>query len=260
MVDRTKTAVSPPGRSRSATYRASPERMGGSSRRRTGWPRMDVPFTGREAIAEGYRQRMPKSADGAARDRVAISNRRARHEYFIIDVYECGLVLVGSEVKSIRDGRANLPDAYARIDHGEVWLYGMHVSPYPSPATTPTRPQAQAPAPPVRDRPPRRQTDRGRAHPRPPRSTSRTARPRSSWPSPGASASGTSARPWPSATPSGRPSGGAASQSRPRLSTGTMEGSAGNATRGCLVSILRIKAGEASRGTPGSSLKIREKK
>ena len=75
--------------------------------------------------------RMPKSPDAGARDRVAISNRRARHEYFILDTYECGLVLVGSEVKSIRDGRANLSDAYARIDHGEVWLYGMHISPYP---------------------------------------------------------------------------------------------------------------------------------
>jgi SsrA-binding protein len=74
---------------------------------------------------------MPKSPDAGARDRVAISNRRARHEYFILDTYECGIVLVGSEVKSIRDGRANLSDAYARIDHGEVWLYGMHISPYP---------------------------------------------------------------------------------------------------------------------------------
>jgi SsrA-binding protein len=81
---------------------------------------------------------MSKSSTGtakpdgkAARDRVAIANRRARHEYFILDAYECGIVLVGSEVKSIRDGRANLSDAYARIDNGEVWLYGMHVSPYP---------------------------------------------------------------------------------------------------------------------------------
>jgi len=73
---------------------------------------------------------MPKS-DAGARDRVAISNRRARHEYFILDTYECGIVLVGSEVKSIRDGRANLSDSYARIEHGEVWLHGMHVSPYP---------------------------------------------------------------------------------------------------------------------------------
>jgi SsrA-binding protein len=74
---------------------------------------------------------MPKSADGAARDRVAISNRRARHEYFILDTFECGLVLVGAEVKSIRDGRATLSDSYARIEYGEVWLHGMHVSPYP---------------------------------------------------------------------------------------------------------------------------------
>jgi SsrA-binding protein len=65
------------------------------------------------------------------KERVAISNRRARHEYEILDSWECGIVLVGSEVKSIRDGRANLADAYARIDDGEVWLYGMHISPYP---------------------------------------------------------------------------------------------------------------------------------
>ena len=80
---------------------------------------------------------MPKSssggrgADGKSRDRVAIANRRARHEYFILDSYECGIVLVGSEVKSIRDGRANIGEAYARIEDGEVWLYAMHISPYP---------------------------------------------------------------------------------------------------------------------------------
>jgi SsrA-binding protein len=70
---------------------------------------------------------MPKK-DG---ERVAISNRRARHEYYILDSWETGIMLVGSEVKSIRDGRANLADAYARIEGGEVWLHGMHVSPYP---------------------------------------------------------------------------------------------------------------------------------
>ena len=66
-----------------------------------------------------------------AGERVAISNRRARHEYHILDTYEAGIVLVGSEVKSIRDGRANLSDAYARLEGGEVWLHAMHVSPYP---------------------------------------------------------------------------------------------------------------------------------
>ena len=63
-------------------------------------------------------------------DQVVITNRKARHEYFVLESYECGIVLHGAEVKSIRNGRANLQDAYARIDDGEVWLYGMHVSPY----------------------------------------------------------------------------------------------------------------------------------
>ena len=63
-------------------------------------------------------------------ERVAISNRKARHEYHILDTYETGIMLVGSEVKSIREGRANLADAFATIESGEVWLHGMHVSPY----------------------------------------------------------------------------------------------------------------------------------
>jgi SsrA-binding protein len=63
-------------------------------------------------------------------DRVVISNRKARYDYFVLETYECGIVLKGPEVKSIRNGRANLQDGYARIDSGEVWLFGMHVSPY----------------------------------------------------------------------------------------------------------------------------------
>ena len=63
-------------------------------------------------------------------DRVVISNRKARYDYFVLESYECGIVLKGPEVKSIRNGRANLQDGYARIDDGEVWLFGMHVSPY----------------------------------------------------------------------------------------------------------------------------------
>ena len=63
-------------------------------------------------------------------DQVAITNRKARHEYFVMESYECGVMLKGAEVKSIRNGRANLQDAYARVTDGEVWLYGMHVSPY----------------------------------------------------------------------------------------------------------------------------------
>jgi SsrA-binding protein len=63
-------------------------------------------------------------------DQVVIRNRKARHDYLILDTWECGVMLAGPEVKSLRDGRANLQDSYARIDDGEVWLYGMHVSPY----------------------------------------------------------------------------------------------------------------------------------
>ncbi len=59
-----------------------------------------------------------------------IQNRKARHDYAVLDSYEAGIVLKGSEVKAIRDGQANLRDAYATVRNGEVWLHGMHVSPY----------------------------------------------------------------------------------------------------------------------------------
>jgi len=59
-----------------------------------------------------------------------IHNRRARHDYLVLDTFECGIVLKGAEVKSIREGRATLADAYARVEDGEVWLHGMHVTPY----------------------------------------------------------------------------------------------------------------------------------
>lgn len=57
-------------------------------------------------------------------------NRRARHEYDIIDTFEAGLSLQGSEVKSLREGRVNIRDAFARIDGGEAWLVGLHIPPY----------------------------------------------------------------------------------------------------------------------------------
>jgi len=62
--------------------------------------------------------------------RITISNRKARHEYFIIEALEAGIVLTGTEVKSLRQGNANLQDSYAELRSGEVWLEGMHVSPY----------------------------------------------------------------------------------------------------------------------------------
>ncbi len=58
-------------------------------------------------------------------------NRKARYDYFIEDEYEAGLVLQGTEVKSLRLGKANLKDAYARIKDGEVFVYQMHIGPYP---------------------------------------------------------------------------------------------------------------------------------
>ncbi len=57
-------------------------------------------------------------------------NKKAFHDYFIEDKYECGIVLSGTEVKSIRLGQVNVKDSYASVDNGEVWLKGMHISPY----------------------------------------------------------------------------------------------------------------------------------
>ncbi|MBQ2662253.1 MAG: SsrA-binding protein SmpB [Clostridia bacterium] len=57
-------------------------------------------------------------------------NRKARHEYFIEETYECGISLVGTEVKSIRGGKVNLKDSYAQIINDEVFVIGMHISPY----------------------------------------------------------------------------------------------------------------------------------
>lgn len=62
--------------------------------------------------------------------RVVITNRRARHEYDIGDTFEAGIVLAGTEVKSLRAGRGSLQDAFGRIENGEAWLYQMHIPPY----------------------------------------------------------------------------------------------------------------------------------
>ena len=57
-------------------------------------------------------------------------NRRARHEYFILEAMEAGIVLSGTEIKSVRAGAVNLRDGYARVDGGELWLHNVHISPY----------------------------------------------------------------------------------------------------------------------------------
>jgi SsrA-binding protein len=62
--------------------------------------------------------------------KVIASNRKARHDYSILDTYEAGLVLQGTEVKSLRDGKASLADAFATVDDGEVWLRNVHIPEY----------------------------------------------------------------------------------------------------------------------------------
>lgn len=62
--------------------------------------------------------------------KVVAENRKAFHDYFIEETVEAGIILTGTEIKSIRNGRVNLKDSYARVDNGEVWLYQTHISPY----------------------------------------------------------------------------------------------------------------------------------
>lgn len=62
--------------------------------------------------------------------RVVARNRKARHEYEILDTFEAGLVLKGPEVKSVRDGKVGFQDAFGRIENGEVWLYSLYIAPY----------------------------------------------------------------------------------------------------------------------------------
>src|ERR671918_2293465 len=65
-----------------------------------------------------------------AEERIVASNRRARHEYEILETVEAGLVLRGTEVKSLRTGQVNFKDSYATVRNGEAWLLGCHISPY----------------------------------------------------------------------------------------------------------------------------------
>jgi SsrA-binding protein len=71
----------------------------------------------------------PKT-DREKAQRTIAENRKARHDYHIVDTWEAGVALLGTEVKSIREGRVNLRDSYARIDNGEVWMLNVHISPY----------------------------------------------------------------------------------------------------------------------------------
>jgi SsrA-binding protein len=63
--------------------------------------------------------------------KIVCQNKKVRHDYFIDDVLEAGIVLMGPEVKSLREGRASLADSYAKVKEGEVFLHKMHITPYP---------------------------------------------------------------------------------------------------------------------------------
>ena len=71
----------------------------------------------------------PKGAKDEGEQLVA-DNRKALHDYHVLETFEAGIALLGTEVKGIREGRANLRDAYARVERGEVWLYNVHINPY----------------------------------------------------------------------------------------------------------------------------------
>lgn len=62
--------------------------------------------------------------------KIITDNRKAKHDYLLLEKFEAGIVLVGTEVKSLRAGRVNLKDSYAQVDNGELFLYNVHISPY----------------------------------------------------------------------------------------------------------------------------------
>lgn len=69
-------------------------------------------------------------SDGSGRVRTVATNRRARRNYTILETYEAGIALVGSEVKSLREGKIDLKDGYGDVRHGEMWLVGVYIAPY----------------------------------------------------------------------------------------------------------------------------------
>jgi SsrA-binding protein len=79
---------------------------------------------------QANREKNPRRQPTAAGERDAAVNRNAAHNYFLLEKFEAGVVLTGTEVKSIRSGKANLKDAYGLVKDGELWLLNCHISPY----------------------------------------------------------------------------------------------------------------------------------
>ena len=71
-----------------------------------------------------------EKSDREKAQRVVADNRKAFHDYHVIETWEAGLALLGTEIKAIREGRVNLRDSFARVENGEVWLANVHISPY----------------------------------------------------------------------------------------------------------------------------------
>jgi SsrA-binding protein len=71
-----------------------------------------------------------EKTDREKAQRIIADNRKALHDYHVLETWEAGVALLGTEVKAIREGRVNLRDSYARLDRGEVWLLNVHISPY----------------------------------------------------------------------------------------------------------------------------------
>ncbi len=92
--------------------------------RRTDRGRFPAPRKGRSSDRSGG-PKLPGPTE-----RTYATNRRARFEYAIIETLEVGVALTGTEIKSIRAGRCNLTEAYARVERGELWMHGVHISPY----------------------------------------------------------------------------------------------------------------------------------
>lgn len=81
-----------------------------------------------EAVAK--KSKKSAQADADKNERVVADNRKARHNYHVLDTLECGIALVGSEVKSLRSGTISLDEAYGRVEKGEVWLVGANIAEY----------------------------------------------------------------------------------------------------------------------------------
>lgn len=80
--------------------------------------------------SEAKKAAAKKSGDAAGGKRIIASNRKARHNYAVLEVFEAGVVLTGTEVKSLREGNASMADAFATVDDGEIWLRNLHIPEY----------------------------------------------------------------------------------------------------------------------------------